>query len=257
MRSFKAALKFALYLLCVLIMVPMQYAIFFVHGSDKHAPFLPLIFHKLTRRIFGIRLEIISAPVKNRPALFVCNHISYLDIPVLGSIIQASFVAKKEVDSWPLFNILARLQQTAFIERKTTAIKREAGAIEEKLRHGRSFIIFPEGTSSDGRQVWPFKSSLFSLAVGTGKNLLIQPLTISLLSVDGKRPVDQAVRETYAWHLHMDISLGPHFWNFARGSGAVLRITFHELLESSAFSDRKELARACHALVNKGLVVPT
>jgi lyso-ornithine lipid O-acyltransferase len=258
MTSFKAGLKFIIYLLASLVLGPMQYLVLFLtreHGP--HVFWIPQIHHKITCAVFGLRIEVQGRPVANRQTLFMSNHISYLDIPVLGSLVPGSFLAKKEVDSWPLFNILARLQQTAFIERKTTAIKREAGALEQKLADGRSFIIFPEGTSSDGRQIWPFKSSLFSLAIGPGKkNITVQPATISVLSVDGKSPAAQDVRETYAWHLHMDIPLGPHFWNFAKGSGAILRVVFHEPLESSAFSDRKELARACHALVHQGLALP-
>lgn len=255
MKAFKASLKFSIYLLSAFFLGIFQFVILslrnFGLNSDHIITFIPRLFHTLTCAVFQIRIEILGKPIKNRQMLFMSNHVSYLDIAVLGSVIPASFVAKKEVASWAFFNILAYLHQTAYIERKSTAIKRETSALEEKLARGRSFIIFPEATSTDGRSVWPFKSSLFALAIS--KNISVQPITLQILDVDGRDPDNQAVRELYAWHVHMDDPLTSHFWNFARGKGARLRLTFHEPLESQQFSDRKELAKACHDRVSKGL----
>lgn len=254
MKNFKAGLKVGAFFLLVFISVPMQYIVFLLPLRQKYKSVLPFLFHKITCRIFGIRIGMQGTCVRGAQTLFLSNHISYLDIVALGSVIPASFIAKKEVDSWPLINILARLQPTAFIERRRTAIKKEGAGITQRLARGESFIIFPEGTSSDGRQVWPFKSSLFALAAG--QKLVLQPVTISVLSVDGQSPAAQNIREIYAWHLYMDAPLADHLWAFAKTSGAVLHITFHPALESSAFSDRKELASMCHSVVSSGLIVP-
>jgi 1-acyl-sn-glycerol-3-phosphate acyltransferase len=82
---------------------------------------------------------------------------------ILSSLIKTSFVAKKEVSSWPLLGLLAKLQKTLFIDRKISSIKRQENLIEKHLKEKRNLVIFPEGTSTDGNKVQFFKSSLFNI----------------------------------------------------------------------------------------------
>src|SRR3954451_4329686 len=78
----------------------------------------PRFYHRCCCRILGIRVRAIGRPVAARPVLFAANHVSYLDITVLGSLLDASFIAKTEVAGWPLFGWLARLQRSVFIDRR-------------------------------------------------------------------------------------------------------------------------------------------
>lgn len=169
------------------------------------------------------------------------NHISYLDILVIGSVIRHSFVAKSEIEGWPLFGFLAKLQQTAYVVRKSTEAKRQAGELQTRLERGDSLIIFPEGTSTDATTVMPFKSSLFSLAY-TIPDLHIQPISLKIISVDGKTPDTQDIRDQYAWHGDMDLE--PHIWQFAKGHGATIALTFHDPIPANAYDNRKTLAKA-------------
>lgn len=255
MKTAKAALKFIAFALWCAICVPLQ-MIVLLFDRGNNAYFIPQLWHKGVCMIFGIRYEIVGTPNTGAQTLFMSNHLSYLDIPVIGSILRASFVAKSEVAGWPLFGFLSKLQQTQFIERRRTKIKDERDKIAPVIATGRSLILFPEGTSTDGRSVRNFKPSLFSLAFGhENKDLMVQPMTITVLSADGKTPETQDERDVYAWHIDMDDSIGveTHLWAFAHTSGAKLRITFHQPLKASDFDDRKVLASACHEKVAQGL----
>ncbi len=252
MPTLRSSIKFFLFALWTLLLVPLQMIVRLFHAG-KYSFLIPKLWHKGVRRIFGIRYEIHGKPNAARQTLYMCNHLSYLDIPVLGSIITGSFVAKSEVASWPLFGFLAKLQQTAFIERKRTAISGAKSAIEKTLQDGRSLILFPEGTSTSGLIVKPFKSGLFSLAEANGQSLDIQPVTIAVLETDGHPSPTQATNDIYAWPLEMETPMPVHFWAFGKTRGARLSITFHEPIRTHASMDRKELAKACHDSVSKGL----
>ena len=253
MRSFKASVKIAAFLLWSLALVPPQMLVLLFH-KGKGAYVIPFLWENGTRKIFQIRYTVEGTPLRNHQTFYMSNHLSYLDIPLLGSILPASFVAKSEVEKWPVFGFLSKLQQTEFIERRRTAIADEAKKISEKIASGRSLIIFPEGTSTSGYDVKPFKSSLFTLALGPGNDdIYIQPVTISLLKVDGREPASKDERDHYAWPLDLDMELPGHLFRFAKTSGADLRVTFHPPVRARDFSDRKTLAKTCHDSVSKGL----
>ncbi len=256
MRSVIASLKMLAFVLWCLLLVPPQ-ALLLVFYKGPKAYAIPFLWERGTAFIFGLKAEIAGMPVTKGQVFYFSNHLSYLDVPLLGGIIpRASFVAKSEVASWPVFGFLSTLQQTEFIERERTAIARESAAIAEKVASGRSLIIFPEGTSTSGLSVEPFKSSLFTLALGNGNaNLQLQPVTISILTVDGHPPRSKEENDLYAWPRDMEMGLGPHLWRFAKTKGARLRVTFHPALRASAFTDRKTLANTCHDSVSKGLYV--
>jgi 1-acyl-sn-glycerol-3-phosphate acyltransferase len=253
MTHVTAALKMLLFALWCLIAVPFQSAVLLFTKGDA-AYILPCLWHKGVCKIFGIRYTITGAPVTDRQTLFMSNHLSYLDIPLIGSFLKASFLAKKDVESWPVFGFLSKLQQTAFIERKQSATAREIESLSQRVQNQRNLILFPEGTSTDGRSVLPFKSSLFTLAMGTGtETLVVQPMTLHLVSVDGKAPETQALRDLYTWHRDMDTPLATHLWLFAKTSGARIDVIFHPALNPADYEDRKTLAKICHEHVSKGL----
>lgn len=255
MRNVIATLKVVLFVLNCIWVIPVQCLILlFTKGSASYH--IPLIWHRLCCAIFGIRMKVVGTPSKDKQTLYMSNHISYLDISLIGSAIKASFVAKSEVEGWPLFGFLANLQQTAYIRRSRAKIAEEKNALLARIESGESLIIFPEGTSTSGFEVIPFKSSLFALAMGEGKeNLYVQPITIRVLKIDGTAPSSKDEQDIYAWPRDVDIELHHHLWRFAKTSGATLEVTFHEPLKASAHKDRKVLAKACYESVSKGLEI--
>ncbi|NCC51818.1 MAG: 1-acyl-sn-glycerol-3-phosphate acyltransferase [Spartobacteria bacterium] len=212
------------------------------------ADILPKFWHRVVCRIFGLRVEILGTPVASGQTLFVANHLSYLDIPVIGSALKVSFVAKKEVASWPFFGYLARLQQTAFIDRNPRSARSGAARIQSVIAAGRSIVLFPEGTSTDGSRILPFKTSLFSVLLEgvNGQDIAVQPVTVRLEHAE-----NQEERDRYAWYGDMDMP--PHLWAFAKSRGATVRLVFHPPLGAAGFQDRKALARACQIAVAFGL----
>jgi 1-acyl-sn-glycerol-3-phosphate acyltransferase len=253
MNSFKASLKLAAFILWSLVLVPPQMLVLAFH-KGKYAYTIPFLWENGVRMIFQIRYTVEGIPLKGHQVFYMSNHLSYLDVPLLGSILPASFVAKSEVEKWPVFGFLSKLQQTEFIERRRTAIADETNKLAAKVASGRSLIIFPEGTSTSGYEVEPFKSSLFTLALGNGnEDLFLQPVTITLLKVNGKVPETKEERDLYAWPRDLDMELPPHLFRFGKTSGADLRVTFHTPIRAREFDDRKVLAKTCHDSVSKGL----
>ncbi len=249
--SLRGAAKLGLYLLLCLILIPVQYAALQIFRNGQGIYRIPRLFHRATVAIFGLHIRTQGTPASGagRQVLFAGNHLSYLDIPVLGSVLNASFIAKKDVAAWPLIGTLARLQRTVFMDRARTAAHREKESLGRRLGEGHNLILFAEGTSSDGRTVLPFKSSLFALAAQENADFLIQPFTLVLEGIQ-----TQARRDTYAWYA--DMTLTPHLWAFAKGRGAHLLIVFHPPIDTRAVSCRKDAARLAHAACAEALPSP-
>ncbi len=250
-----ASLKLFAFFMSLLIVTPLQILALLITRKDG-AYILPSLWHRIMCSIFYIRYTVQGTPFTGGQVLYMSNHISYLDISLLGGILRTSFLAKSEVANWPLFGFLARLQKTQFIERKRTAITKAKDNLAVLMNDGHSFIIFPEGTSTDGREVVPFKSSLFALALNApNRAAYIQPITIRLDRVDGHSVKTQEDRDLYCWHRDMETSLAVHLWRFAKTLGAELTVIFHAPIEAATFKDRKILAKTCHETVSKGLKI--
>lgn len=251
LQSCRILCKGSIFFLSCALAVPLQMLVMVFHrGRGSYV--IPHLWQNLICRIFGLKVIIEGTPLHDRQTLFVCNHLSYLDIPVLGSALKASFIAKKEVAGWPVFGFLSRLQQTAFISRSRNDAQREKNALSNMLDEGKSLILFPEGTSTDGRDVAPFKSSLFSMTLEDGRHgMMIQPVTLRIEQVEGKSPDAQSVRDQYAWYG--DMTMPPHLKAFTASRGAVIRLVFHPPVDPKTYTDRKMLADHCCLVVRSGL----
>lgn len=251
MRSIIGALKMLCYGLWCVLMIPPQIVVISFTGG-KVALFLPRIFHIVSCRLFGLRCVIRGDMIKGRQVLYVGNHLSYLDIPAMGCHFYGSFIAKSDVADWFLFGLLAKLSRTLFISRNRAHAAWTKEQFSRALEEGRPLVLFAEGTSSNGAQILPFKSSLFeSVLKHEGDSILIQPFTLGIEEVDGHPLRTDADRDRYAWYG--DMELEPHLWAFAKSRGATLSLTFHAPQSPASFANRKELAKACHEAVAAGL----
>ncbi len=137
-------------------------------------------------RILGLRVRL-RGTLPKQPVLLVCNHISWLDIPVLGSVLPVSFLSKIEIRRWSLLGILAARSGTLFIERGgRNAANHAAEQIAFRLRRGDSIAIFPEGTTTDGYGMRRFHPRLFGGAMHAEAD--IQPAAIRYLHPSGVHP---------------------------------------------------------------------
>jgi len=170
--------------------------------------------------------------------MLVCNHLSYLDILVLAALAPCLFVAKREVKHWPVFGWFAKLAGTLFVHRERRTQSRETvDRIEAALQTGALVVLFPEGTSSDGHTVLPFKSSLLQPAARQA-----HPLSAALIQY-ALRDGDVGEEVCY-WK---DMTLLPHLINLCSKRSIQVSVHFKQLRESN--SDRKQLARQLHAEV--------
>ncbi len=197
--------------------------------------------------IIGLRLRVGGSPLQG-PGAVVANHSSWLDILVLNATQPVYFVAKSEVAGWPGIGLLARVTGTVFLRRQRQDAQLQLAVFENRLVAGHRLLFFPEGTSTDGTVVLPFKSTLFA-AFFAGKlrvELPIQPLSVSYLA-----PAKQRA-DFYGWWG--DMALGPHLFKVlaVRRQGAV-QLTMHPPLTVMDHTDRKALALACETAVRAGV----
>ena len=213
---------------------------------------LPVFYHARCCRILGFRIRVVGAPTSWRPVLFVANHVSYADITVLGSVIAGSFIAKAEVADWPFFGWLAKLQRSVFVDRRVRSTITQRDAISKRLAVGDALILFPEGTSSDGNRVLPFKTALFAAAEHARglSPVVVQPVSIAYTRLDGM-PIGRLCRPLFAWYGAVD--LAPHIWSMI-GLGTVeVVVEFHPTTFLSDCGSRKALASYCYARIAGGL----
>jgi lyso-ornithine lipid O-acyltransferase len=234
MGRLRASLILMGFIALTLPLMPVQFA--FTKFSRRAARWLPWTYHRLLCQLLGMTIEAEGALPK-APALLVANHVSWLDIPVLSTIAPVSFIAKREVGTWPLFGAMAKLQRTVFIDRerrhKTGTSSNEIG---ERLLAGDMLVLFPEGTSSDGTQVLPFKSSYFGAV--ESMNVPVVPITIAYIGVP----------KFYAWYGDMDLL--PHLWAVIRSGPIKVRVKIHPIL---AKADRKTMAREAETIIRRTL----
>ena len=235
-------------------LMPVQAAL--VRTWPRGARRLPHWYHRQVCRILGVRLRVEGRLASDRPVLLLANHASWLDIPVISAAAPVSFVAKKEVASWPFVSSLARLQRTVFVDRtRRTTVGDTAGEMIERLAAGDALVLFPEGTSSDNNRVLPFKTSLLAAAKPTRgatrgstsepdpaapRNVVMQTLAIVYTRQHGL-PIDRAHRHLVGWYG--DMSLPDHVLRLLEACPIDVVVQLSEPLPLDGFADRKELAR--------------
>jgi 1-acyl-sn-glycerol-3-phosphate acyltransferase len=198
-------------------------------------------------RALGVRLEVHGEPPRE-PCFLVCNHLSYLDIPVLGSLFDTIFVSKAEVAFWPVIGRLATLGGTIYVDRTR---KRGLPEVNEQIRsaleHGDGVVVFPEGTSSAGETVLPFRASLLAPAVDLG--LAVRQAGLVYATGPGDPPAGESV----SWWGGM--SFGTHVLGLLRLASIRATVTF--VGEPVRCQDRKELAQTLWQGVSDAIKTPT
>jgi 1-acyl-sn-glycerol-3-phosphate acyltransferase len=217
---------------------------------------LPMFYHRLCCRI-SLEVERRGTMATVRPTLFVCNHVSYLDIAGFGAVLPGCFVAKAEVARWPFFGLLAKLQRTVFIDRRRRAARDERDSMSRRLAAGDNLILFPEGTSSDGNRTLPFRSALLSVAedrpgtfAAAGRPLTVQPVSIGYTRLDGA-PMGYGLRPFVAWYG--DMNLVGHLWRLAGLGRVAVTVEFHRPVTIDEFGSRKALTEHCQRAVAEGV----
>lgn len=219
--------------------------------GSRISAWIPVYWHRIARRLLRMKIRVVGKPVEGEPALFVSNHVSWLDIVTVGATLPASFVAKREVGTWPGIKYLANLQRTIYVSRDRKTAEKESKAMKQRLERGDSLILFPEGTSHDGMRIGEFRSAFFSLASldPNGKPLKVQPFSITYTKVDGF-PVSRRSMDKVAWYGDMD--LAPHLLDYLKGGPYECTLKFFDPVTAEEIGNRKTLARYCRDKIVEG-----
>lgn len=196
--------------------------------------------YRLTR-ILGLHIKVCGTPPKaTQQALILANHISWVDIFALNAISTARFVAKSEVGSWPLIGRLCKGTGTLFIERSN---KRDTARLNHEiiaaLQAGQNIAVFPEGTSSDGTSLHPFRSSLLQPAIAC--QTTIQPVYLRYLDATGNPSRAAAYCD--------DISFGASMWKLLASKGITVELHYLEPMTVACTDDRRELTKQIEAQI--------
>lgn len=210
-----------------------------------HRPLTPHITQFVCRnalRLLGLRLLTAGQPMSH-PGAMVANHSSWLDIFVLNAAARIYFVSKAEVAGWAGIGWLARATGTIFIERNRQQARAHKDLLAERMGQGHRLVFFPEGTSTNGRVVAPFRSTLFQAFLDRPETALwVQPVSLAYHAPAGTD------RRFYGWWGAM--GFGAHFWQVLaqRRPGQVM-VTYHDPIAVADMPDRKALARTTQGII--------
>lgn len=230
------------FMLLTIPLMPVQAVLLRI--STNAARRFPNWYHRKVCRLLGITLKVDGAVATGKPVLLVCNHTSWLDIPVLSALAPLSFVAKLEVGGWPFVSSLARLQRSVFVDRTRRQASGEAASeIMSRLKSGDTIVLFAEGTSSNGHSVLPFKTSLFGAVLSPGSSLphdvTVQSAAVVYTHQTGL-PLSRADRPRLTWFGDMEMT--SHAWRVLKSGPIVVTIKVAEPVPLDTFRDRKDLA---------------
>ena len=219
-----------------------------VHGLAR--PWTPWITQTVCRGAFlclGMGYRVTGTPPRGRVAV-VANHSSWLDIFALNARKRVYFVSKSEVAGWPGIGWLARATGTVFISRVARDARAQTEVFRVRLGAGHRLLFFPEGTSTDGRRVLPFKPTLFAAFFDESlrDTLQVQPVTVVYTAPEGADP------RFYGWWG--DMGFAQHLLKVlaVRRPGRVA-VIYHPPVAVRGFADRKALAHHCETEVRGGL----
>lgn len=202
----------------------------------------PRFFLQWFGEAMGLDVRIEGTPLA-RDVLYVANHVSWLDILALGGATPTMFVSKDDVGGWPLVGMLARIGGTIFIDRNSRrAAHGQVDQLGSALLGHRPITLFPEGTTSDGLAVLPFRPALFASVAPPPAGVAVQPVAIDYDAAAGE----------IAWTGDED--LGPNAMKVLSRPGR-LRCTIRFLEPLPPLDDRKTLAARAQAAVTAALAL--
>ena len=177
--------------------------------------------------------------------LFVGNHLSYLDVLVIHSLVPVCFVTSREIRETPVLGIVCQLAGCLFVERRNKSnIRNEVSEIADGLREGLNVAIFPEATSTNGEQILRFRRPLYVSAIDSSRPVV--PFCLNYLRVGGA-PIDLSTRDKVFWYGDMDFA--SHLWDLAGSGGVQVDLIFLPALVPGPIDDATALAERSQAAI--------
>ncbi|HEX9793508.1 MAG TPA: lysophospholipid acyltransferase family protein [Planctomycetota bacterium] len=247
MSTLRPALRFLGCLLGTVVLIPLVLvaaltATFARTAGLRLGSVATQLWGMMLHRALGVHVRV-EGPLPPRGAFVACNHLSYIDILVLGATYRSTFVAKQELGGWPLIGPMIRGAGTLLIDRERA---RDAKRINAELRglleKGHRITLFPEGTSGSGKGILPFKAALFAPPAALGVPCVPATLTYSTPGAD---PALGGPSQTVCWWN--DMPFAPHFFKLARLRRIEAVLRFGEPV--SGITERKQLADAVRSRI--------
>ena len=213
---------------------------------------LPVLFHRALCAGLGVRIRVHGQAASMRPQLVVSNHISWLDIPILGSMRPTEFLAKKEIGPGPLARAFLALQGVALVDRtRRLGIPAVNAEIAGRMRDGAPVILFAEATTGDANRILRFRSSHFeavrqTLGAGRAGHAIVQPIFIAYSRRAGL-PLGRSERPIVAWYG--DMQFFEHLWRLLAAGRIDCDIYCGAPIPFFQNSDRKDVARRTEGAV--------
>jgi 1-acyl-sn-glycerol-3-phosphate acyltransferase len=233
-----AARSFAL-LVLILVFVPLHY----MFRSLAYGSPFPMLFLRYAARVCGAKVEVIGTHLK-RDVFFIANHVSWMDILALAGASGTAFVAKAELAKAPLVGWLASLNRTVFVKRENRlGVAEQVNALKEALVDNWSVTVFPEGTTTDGQSLLPFKTSMMSVLDPPPPGVLVQPVVLDY-------------GEVAEWIGWIGEEGGPNNAKrvLARKGTFRLRLYFLDPFSPEEFRGRKAISNEARARIEEALV---
>ncbi|MBL4757021.1 MAG: 1-acyl-sn-glycerol-3-phosphate acyltransferase [Rhizobiales bacterium] len=255
MRAARAAFVALLISLMVLPIIVIQWLL--VQIWPKGAKWFPVRVNRMFLFLLNIQVTLDGDLATNGPVLIVSSHSSWIDILAINSLGPSYFVAKQEVANWPIFGTLAKLKGTFFLDRTSRQATGIATTeLAARLLDGDRMVLFPEGTSSDGNRVLPFKSAIIGAVEKAFLNsefddILIQPMAVAFVSCHGI-PLSRTDRHFFTWFG--DMELLPHIWGVLMRAPVEIVISVGEPFRHSKYPNRKILTRLLETEVRRMLL---
>ena len=214
----------------------------------------PVLFHRLLCAGLGVKVRRHGTFGSATVQLIVANHVSWLDVPVLGSLEPMTFLAKREIGGHRVGRAIVAMQGVVYVDRRRrSSIPAVNARMIEAMCAGSRVVLFAEATTGDGNRLLRFRSSHFQAirlaASGDNKDpAVIQPVYLDYSSLAGL-PLTCPERPRIAWYG--DMTFLPHFFQYARGSGVTCDVHCGPPIRVLPDMDRKSAARATEAAVRE------
>jgi len=245
-RNIIALIKLVLFFSVILTIFLISAVTYFT--STRLQKKLVRFFSLSTCFIFGIKVTADEYLPTKEGSLFVSNHCSYIDIVVIGSKIPVRFTPKSEIKKWPIIGWLVNMSLPVYIERKGNKAREQKEVIQNIIKGGDNIIVFPEGTTNNGRELKNFKTSLFSVVENS--KIKVRPVVVKYKKIDGQNINNQTI-DSIAWHG--DMTFFPHLWGLMKAKKIEAEIKYLEPLSANDFESRKELAEKAEQEIRQNI----
>lgn len=252
MESFRAVYKILLFAVSAVAYLTSAFvAQLFIRDEAKRRRFFThnvLVFARWGLWFMNIKVIAKNVPPEEAHHLMICNHMGMLDVVVLASIRPSLFITSVEMQRTPGLGLLCEMGGCLFVERRTRAgIPGEIQRIREALKQGLNVTLYPEGTSTNGEKILPFKKSLMTAAAGSGAPLL--PIVLNYTHVNGE-PMSDKWRDSVCWYG--DISFEAAIWKMFAAREIVAEIEFLDEIHIHSEDQRREIAAIAQARIEAG-----